>query len=304
MTKKILFFLSLLLFLLIFLGIPVRIHAGEHDPKYLELDGGYVKTVSNQLKPPAGFTIEAWINPKSVSGIQNIISIGDSQGNPHYGIAINGGSLSFVIRYDNGSIKLLSGGQIPAGDWTHIAASIDASTMEIFIRGQKVNSMSGVGNLPAIGETIILGDSFLESPFSSNKFIGSIDDVRISFVKRDIAALWNTPSYYALIASDPNTLLFWHLNETRGETIAKDASSNKLDGTLIGSDSQIHFYGVLPTPTPWSFTLPTIRWTRPVLPTLYLPGFNQPVQPPPDDFVLPTSAYSRPTFSRPSRPSR
>lgn len=304
MTKKILFFLSFILLLIIFLGIPVRVKAAPYG-NFLELSGGHVKSVNPNQSLPQSFSFEAWIKPNTVSGIQEIVSIG-GQGSdkPYYELAVNGGSLTFLVRYGSGYTNLLGGGirQIEPNVWNHVAATIDGSSMEFFINGQRANIMGGFISLSNIGDTIVLGNSLADSSYSSNSFSGAIDEVRISSVKRDVISLWNSGVYSGALNADSSTVLLWHLDESRGETVAKDASVNKLDGILIGGDSQVHFYGVLPTPTPWSFTLPTIRWTRPVLPTLSLPGFITPTQTPPDDSILPTPIFSRPLSPRIIRP--
>lgn len=311
MTKKILFFLSFILLLLIFLGIPVRVKAAPYG-NFLELSGGHIKTMHLNQSSPAGFSFESWIKPNTVSGIQTIVSIGNQDSDKSsYELAVNGGSLTFLVRFGGGSMNVLGGGirQIEPNVWNHVAATIDGSSMEIFINGQRANFMGGISSLSVISDTISLGDNLAESSFSSNNFSGAIDEVRISSVKRDVVTLWNSEVYYSGLNADSNTVVLYHLDESRGETTAKDASVNKLDGTLIGADSQIHFYGVLPTPTPfpastpWFFTLPTIRWTRPVLPTLSIPWNTQPTQTPPDNTILPTPISSRPVSPRTTRPS-
>lgn len=305
MTQKIIFFLSIIFFLLVFPGIRVRVKAAPYG-NFLELSGGHVKSGNPNQSMPAGFSFEAWIKPDTVSGIQKIVSIGSQGGDkPYYELAVNGGSLSFLVRYGSGSINVLSGGshQIEPDVWNHVAAAIDASSMEIFINGQRANYMGGITNLSIIGDAIILGDNLANSSYSGNSFLGAIDEVRISSAKRDVISLWNSGVYASTLGTDSSTILLWHLDESRGETSVKDASENKLDGNLIGGDSQIHFYGPLPTPTPWSFVLPTIRWIRPVLPTLSLPGSIRPTNPPTENSVLPTWTYSRPTYIRPTRPA-
>jgi hypothetical protein len=106
--------------------------------------------------------------------------------------------------------------------------------------------------------------------------------------------LWNTGVYYSQLTTDNQTVLLWHLDEARGIETASDSSGNNRSGTLEGGDSQIHFYGILPTPTPWSYSLPSINWQRPVLPTLSIPQtiINNPINNPAPTLNQSSSFYS------------
>jgi hypothetical protein len=91
--------------------------------------------------------------------------------------------------------------------------------------------------------------------------------------------------------SSSEKLLYWKLDGARGQTSVIDSSSYGKNGVLVGTDSQIHFHGILPTPTSFSgYVFPTLGIVRPT-------------------WVLPTSA-PLPTIDmsgglvRPTRPAR
>lgn len=278
---------------------------------YLELLGGYVKAQNpSSVVPPSAFSFEAWIKPEVRDYVAQsiILSIGDkmSGGGAHYEVSIKGNRyLDLTYRHGIGGLTGLMTGEIREGQWNHIAVTISSSKAQLFINGQLefAPSLSN-GPLLLFGPSIVLGDSYLESFFSSKSFRGAIDEVRISKVVRDVASLWGSGAYNGDLLGDPDTVLLWRMNQTRGETTVVDSSANGIDGTMIGGDSKIHFAGLLPTPTPWTLALPTVHWNRPILPTLSwpLPTSNSPTVTP-----TPSSAFSFPTtrdihVPRPTRP--
>ncbi len=296
------------MFILIFLIslIPTEYIAKATVPigNYLELIGGYLQASTTTTVSPAAFTFEAWINPDNVSGIQNIVSIGDKETSSlHYEVSINGGSLSLNYRYQPFSQKVITAGNLEKGIWSHIAVTISSSSTKLYINGTEIFSHLGASNLLPIGKNIVVGASYLEPKLSGNLFKGKIDEVRISDVARDIASLWAANAYQTLLPADSNTILLWHLDESRGQVVAGDSSGNNITAFLIGGDKKIHFFGVLPTPT--SFLLPTLRWDRLVLPTISFP--NRGANPTPTSIfpsvvLSPTPLYlphlTRPVYPR------
>ena len=275
---------------------------------YLELLGGHVKATLPADQTPQGFTFEAWVKPDATNGQQNILSIGNKASSKFaYEVGLNGDYLFFNYRYGTNSTSYITVGSntdnVPATVWTHIAVALSSQSIKLFINGHQFYSSSGVTNLVPIGDTSVLGNSYLEALFGAKIFRGKVDEVRISNVNRDVAALWNSNVYQNALGVDGSTVLLWHLDETRGVTIAQDASANNFDGSLIGGDSKVHFFGVLPSATP--FSLPTISWNRPILPTIRVPFptySNPPNSPTPTDSdsnPIPTTIRDWP---RPSRP--
>ena len=303
---KKLIFTTFLLTVILALRLTVHDTAKAQAPigNYLELFGGRLKTILPADNTPSGFTFEAWVKPETLAGVQSILSIGDSAGGKfRYEVGINGGSLFLNYRYNTNSTHYIASGQMNEGVWNHLAVSISNTATKLFINGTDIFPTGGENNLSPIGDKVVLGDSFLEPLVSTKIFKGKIDEVRISNTARNIASLWEIGTYNSPLSADSNTVILWHLDEARGVTQAQDSSGNNYSGALIGGDSLIHFYGVLPTPTPFSgFVLPTIRWNRPILPTLSLPGWNSPTSAPPPTIALPTSSIiDVRSFPRPTR---
>lgn len=277
--------------------IKNSIYASAPIGNYLFLSGGYIKTSSSLDYSPDSISFETWIKPDSVSGRQLILSIGEKDSHKlHYELGINGGSVALAFRYGSNSYTSITSGNLNSGIWSHVAIVISPINTRFYINGKEVFN-AAISSTPflSFGSDIVLGDTYQQSSEVSGPFKGLIDEVRVSNSVRDVAALWNSGIYNFPLVADASTVLLWHLDESRGLTTAHDSSTNNLDGTLVGGDSLIHFFGVLPSPTPTPtqapFSLPPIRWTRPALPTL---SFPNPINP------TPTSTSAQPLPENPS----
>lgn len=263
-------FTILLLFLAVFIFYSFDGFQVTAAPinNYLVLEGGYLKANPPTTSSPAAFSFEAWIYPYSTTGMQKILSIGDkNSGQLDYEIGINGGSLSLDYLYDTNSERLITAGNIIPNVWTHIAVLIDQNNTKLFLNGKVIVITSGTNKLKPISPDVIMGGSFTQNQINAYPFKGYLDEVRISTGKRDVEKLWAEGKYESPSTNDGDTYSLWHLDGIRGEIEAFDSSQNGLNAQLIGGDSKIHFFGVLPSPTPF-----ILRWNRPVLPTLRLPA--------------------------------
>lgn len=257
---------------------------------YLVLNGGYAKLERQNTGVPSGFSFEAWVNPNSTSGRQIILSIGDkTQDHFSYELGINGGSFFIHYYYGAGSQRLVNAGQIQKNVWNHLAVTINSSSTVLFVNGKAVYTALGAESLKPVSGNIILGNSYRENAPKANYFKGLLDEIRVSSVSRDISGLWNNGVYESSLNPDPDALLLWHFDQTRGEATIMDSSSNYLNANLIGGDALIHFFGVLPSPTPFTYNLR-------VLPTLDLhkvrylgPPITVSITPTPPD-ISPTPA--------------
>lgn len=104
------------------------------------------------------FTVEAWIKPDGVSGIQNVVSaralIGDAGG---WGLALNGNRIFFAAWGIEGA-----GGSSPpvlaAGFWQHLVVVYDSkNTTNFYLNGSPVGTLPGVAPVNPNGQAVYIG---------------------------------------------------------------------------------------------------------------------------------------------------
>jgi hypothetical protein len=121
------------------------------------------------------FTIEAWIYPLSVSGLQ--VAVGGS-GASAPRLVINGALAE--MRLGQNTI-VASGGSVAANEWTHIAASRVGNTTRVFVNGVVVGSSSATHNFLAAGihyQSMTIGGTTAANLGVSNGFNGYIESPR------------------------------------------------------------------------------------------------------------------------------
>ncbi|MBV6478352.1 MAG: hypothetical protein HGGPFJEG_01104 [Ignavibacteria bacterium] len=177
-TKK---FKAVLLFLLL---IPVSGISQMYWNQAALFTGSNARYISvpnsSTLNITGSFTIEAWINPATLSGAsKGIISKGGALGTSLiYALRLlNTGKIQFIT---NGSQRLVSKTAVQINQWTHIAAVYESSlnTFYLFINGIS-DTIATVASAAPISNTdsLFIGISGTTTPFN-----GSIDEVKI----------WNT----------------------------------------------------------------------------------------------------------------
>jgi hypothetical protein len=143
---------------------------------------------------PMGITLDAWINPTQAppfdpSPGNNLYSIvskwGQSAQTDAYALMLQNrdgtvrltGAIGVPGSADTSNISLI-GGEVPVGQWTHVAMTYDTSTgvNKIYINGQQVGERVRPGGITQSDLNVMIGreDSFFPRPFK-----GLIDEVEI-----------------------------------------------------------------------------------------------------------------------------
>ena len=146
-------------------------------------DDDYVNAGNNYTMAGSDFSIEAWVKPNNISGVNTIISKRvEEEPNLGYDLILNNGSPSFRVR--NRSVT--SSKKITTNRWYHIAGVYSDSKMSLFVDGIEIqtntnNIPGGSGNFDA---PFLIGATYSPSTNKETKdhFNGFIEEVR----------LWNT----------------------------------------------------------------------------------------------------------------
>ena len=146
-------------------------------------DDDYVDAGNNYTMAGSDFSIEAWVKPNNISGVNTIISKRiEEESNLGYDLILNNGSPSFRVR--NRSVT--SSKKITTNRWYHITGVYSDSKMSLFVDGIEIqtntnNIPGGSGNFDA---PFLIGAANSPSTNKETKdhFNGFIEEVR----------LWNT----------------------------------------------------------------------------------------------------------------
>lgn len=133
---------------------------------YLTIPGGDAFAMGT-----GDFTIEAWVRPASTSGVQAICNIAyDGSGQLFFGIIYG----ALTVYHAGGSI--LAGSSAPAADaWSHIALTRASGTLQMWIEGTQVGTVSFSTSL-SCPNPVSIGAGYA----GAYPFAGYVDEVRIT----------------------------------------------------------------------------------------------------------------------------
>lgn len=166
---------------------------------------------------------------------------------------------AYPFAYNNAYVEHFP---LQTGQWHHIAASMENSTLRLFLDGQMIASSATNGLMSwatdvgtnRIGSGIVSGNSYY--------FDGAVDEMRFSSVARYVAD-FSVPT--EPFVNDQYTEALYHFDEGIGNTLT-DASGNNHHGTLIDnpqwicSDAQLPVELLSFTATP-SNSRVTLNWS-------------------------------------------
>ena len=125
-------------------------------------------------------TLSAWINPSQLSG--NVI-IGKSyyatHASPFYSWILYAYPSGLHCRLDNTTV---SAGSLTVGQWQHVAAVYNGSTIRLYVDGLEVGATAKTGNLLATTRNVRIGGR--DTSDLGEFFYGDMDEVRVSAAAR------------------------------------------------------------------------------------------------------------------------
>lgn len=169
--------ISLILMLLIFLIINNRSSA----QMYWNAAGSFAgnsnsytcRGSSASLNITGSFTLEAWVNPASVSGSRIILQKREGGDPVGYTLLLVDGRVSLRT---NSSTRLIGKTVLQTNTWTHISGTYNSLSglFTVFINGMPDTSAVNAGSAPLTNpDSLFIGKGF------NNPFNGQMDDVRI-----------------------------------------------------------------------------------------------------------------------------
>jgi hypothetical protein len=122
-------------------------------------------------------TIAAWINP-SWTGNNRILQKSSGGGDNQYRLLKEWGD--FMVFHLPGLTpdRIDVPGLPPIGEWTHLAATYDGSSMKVYYDGVVVFEMAASGQLGVSDGTLTIGTKHETAP-AGDEYNGMLDDVRI-----------------------------------------------------------------------------------------------------------------------------
>ena len=139
---------------------------------YFDGTGDWVSCPASPQWLMAGdWTIECWIYPNSVTGVQVLVETRNRTTNASPCMYLNGTNL--VI--DTGTASVVSAGTITISTWQHVAATRSGNSWRIFINGTQVGSTTTNTTSYTTAYGCCIGSSYYNEHYN-----GYIDDLRIT----------------------------------------------------------------------------------------------------------------------------
>jgi chitodextrinase len=145
---------------------------------------------SASLQLTTGMTLEAWVNPSTVSSAWRDVIY---KGNDNYYLEATSTTSSRPAMGGTFSSSLLVGtAALTANAWAHLAATYDGTTMRLYVNGTQVASRAQTGAIATSTNPLQIGSDSLYGQY----FKGIIDEVRVynvALTAAQIQADMNTP---------------------------------------------------------------------------------------------------------------
>lgn len=130
---------------------------------------------SNTLDLTNGMTLEAWINPTTLSGWRTVM-LKEQPGNLIYALYANtDGNVPSGELFIGTNSDVRAPGQIPLNTWSHVAVTYDGSVFKFYLNGSEVASKNLTGIISTSAGQLKIGGNSVWGEY----FKGLIDEVRI-----------------------------------------------------------------------------------------------------------------------------
>ena len=179
-------------------------------------------------------TLEAWIRRDGASDDKGIMAYGNFSTGSLFGLILTFSCPDDLYFFGLGA-DLCSTGEIPMGQWAHVAATYDGAVVRLYLDGVEVAGAARTLNTVIPGSGFFVGKRPGASPFPWD---GAIDEVRVWSVARTEeqiqAGMHSAPPFDA-----PGLVGYWTFDIDAGQFVV-DMTGHGLDGTL-GADAGAGF---------------------------------------------------------------
>ena len=130
-----------------------------------------------KLDLTTGMTLEAWVNPSTLSGLWRTVGIKENTGALVYSLYAGNdtntasGHVSTPAESDTRS----AANAVPLNAWTHLATTYDGSSLKIYVNGVLASSKAVTGSMPNSSGALKLGGNSVWGEW----FKGQLDEIRL-----------------------------------------------------------------------------------------------------------------------------
>jgi hypothetical protein len=119
-------------------------------------------------------TLEAWVNPSTVTGAwRDVIYKGNDnyylEGTSDSTVPAGGGT------FGSTDVNVRATALLPANSWSHLALTYDGTTLRLYVNGVQVSSLAQTGDIATSANPLQIGGDSSYGQF----FAGTIDEVRV-----------------------------------------------------------------------------------------------------------------------------
>jgi hypothetical protein len=185
------------------------------------------------LNPTAQITVEAWINPSSLSSsLQGIAGTWDdlTGNNRTYLLWIQNGQVAFYVSHTGFDFpNVVSTTTLQTNQWYHVAGTFDGTSLRLYVNGVQEATQVSPGPISTNTHPFEVGR--IDGGGSGAKFFdGQIADVAVWDVSRSQSEV-QADLGHQLSGSEAGLAGYWVLAGSNGGTVA-DSTANGNNGTL------------------------------------------------------------------------
>lgn len=188
---------------------------------------------SASLDLSKGLTVEAWVYPTVTPSGWSTVLLKEQTGGLTYSLYANSdvNRPNQTLSISGGDKQLSTGSRLPANTWTHVAATYDGVTQQLYVNGTLAGSRPQAGTIAISDGKLRIGGNAVWGEY----FTGHIDEVRV----------YNRALSQAEIAADSKLAVVGLVVSTKPDR----SGSVPLNGLTVSGNIYISYKLISPTAT-------------------------------------------------------